>query len=45
MTAHLHPDDPRMVICDTCKTERYEPNPALAQRLVTEHNHTKHKEN
>lgn len=34
-----------LIACKPCNTERYEPNRAVARRLVTEHNHTKHKEN
>lgn len=46
MTAHLKHEGPdAFVICKPCDVERHENNPKRAQRLVTEHNHSKHKEN
>lgn len=45
MNAHLrHEGADTFVVCEPCGMERYEPNRATAQRLMTEHNHTKHKE-
>ena len=44
MTAHLHPDDPRIVICKPCGTEMYKPDRAVAMRAIADHNKNKHKE-
>lgn len=46
MTAHLkHEGADMFVVCKPCDLLRHENNPAIAQRLKAEHNHTKHKEN
>lgn len=46
MSARLkHEGAATFVVCKPCGIERYETNRAVAQRLVTEHNHAKHKEN